>query len=669
MYMKRGFVISLLSLCCCMFSGFAADTLDQARRITGHYAQNSSISRISVKEWDPMSEEARKFMSHMDAQPSRIFRAIDKNKEQLPEVIATVEDLEDIVLDMHYTLEPSRRIEISPALSSKDVEEMFKKVNTLYYLNASLYRKESKTFLQVYYWTDARVFAAFRNPELEKDLTQKERDLLDVCGQWISSNIEVGMPNMLKIRKIHDALVDNSKYTPGYHDTYNIVVNGKGVCSAYTSATQLLLHMVKIDCRSVLSTPRMNHIWNIIDVNGDWYYTDVTWDDPTTQDGKDVKVYSYYFLTKAEIEMTHEWEEQEKYPVSPEINQLGIFKRQAHREAQNNVDEDDELTYPRERESVFDSILEMRRNEIEERGTQIEETVAPVTSSADAVTKMATGTLKKLPAPKQKKKQEKAEYKPINTLDDLYENLKLCQKHLDGPLLEFPVQNTCGCFLQQLRAADYHLYIKNWNWRYDSGKAILYLDIVHWPHVRLLRAHEDDSLVSKLTSEERSALNVCVKMADTYGTIWKTDRLKIRDIYSRVIQDLNWQPGPSGAVTALDTRKSGSLGFSEVLHIVLTMMDIPSQLVHGRTDKRVHAWLVIQRKSRKWYHADSALDAEEGKRHESSFKYMLRCDDEVFDNHVWDLKEVPPTPIKNRERAAKQGLIKSEPQQLKLPVI
>ena len=99
--MKRGFVISLLSLCCCMFSGFAADTLDQARRITGHYTQNSSISRISVKEWDPMSEEARKFMSHMDAQPSRIFRAIDKNKEQLPEVIATVEDLEDIVLDMH----------------------------------------------------------------------------------------------------------------------------------------------------------------------------------------------------------------------------------------------------------------------------------------------------------------------------------------------------------------------------------------------------------------------------------------------------------------------------------------------------------------------------------------------------------------------------------------
>ncbi len=668
-------VLTLVAYGCC--AAYAADSrtpdLDMARRITGHYAPEDPVADLKVNKWDPMSEEARKYIRFMNARPSRVF--VNKPCCEMPKQVGSLEDLEDIVFSMHQKLERVREIELSAGASLEKLSAWLDKVNTLQYLQAQYYEQEDRLFLQVYYFSDAKVFAAFRNPALMEHLSANEEELLMVCSQWICDNIQEDMPNMLKIKKVHDALVDNSKYTSGFYDTYNLIVKGKGVCAAYTSSTQLLLHMLKVDCRSVMGTPQMNHIWNIIDVNGEWYHTDVTWDDPVMPSGEDVKRFYYFLISRAEVEPDHEMEDPDLYPETPAVNKIGLFKRHDHREVKDSVDENDQEEYPRERESIFNTLAEMRRQEIEHQGDEFTHLISPVTETVAPAAASAAKSVKNLvPDLKaNKKKRKSAEYKPLRSLDDLYYNLELCVKKLDGPTVSFDIENTCSCFIQLLCMADYHLYVKYWNFRPDKKKKKLVLDIVHWPHARILSAHRDKDLASeKLTPEERKTLRECLAVAEKFGAVWKLDRQKLGDVYEQLIHDITWRPGESGIVGAMQQRESGSLGYTEALHVVLSMMGYNSQIIPGRTDKSIHAWLVMQRDNKKWYHVDVALDAEKENKNKARFQYLLKCDDDVFDSHVWDLKEVPPTPIRDRKRAAKQGLIRSRDTKvpgLKLPLL
>lgn len=60
---------------------------------------------------------------------------------------------------------------------------------------------------------------------------------------------------------------------------YGAIVEGSAICQGYTEAYEYLLKKVGIEsvrCESNL----LNHIWNILFINGKSYHVDVTWDDP-----------------------------------------------------------------------------------------------------------------------------------------------------------------------------------------------------------------------------------------------------------------------------------------------------------------------------------------------------------------------------------------------------
>lgn len=57
--------------------------------------------------------------------------------------------------------------------------------------------------------------------------------------------------------------------------------NGKGVCQAYSLAFQAVLDKLGFESGTAVSRA-MNHMWNVVKVNGSWYHLDVTWNDPIT---------------------------------------------------------------------------------------------------------------------------------------------------------------------------------------------------------------------------------------------------------------------------------------------------------------------------------------------------------------------------------------------------
>ena len=94
---------------------------------------------------------------------------------------------------------------------------------------------------------------------------------------------------------LHDWIIYNVEYDPEAlsslptatpdpdgDNPYGPLVNGVGVCGGYSSTFKLFMDMVGIPCVTVPgSAPDGEaHAWNMVQLDGEWYCVDTTWDDP-----------------------------------------------------------------------------------------------------------------------------------------------------------------------------------------------------------------------------------------------------------------------------------------------------------------------------------------------------------------------------------------------------
>ena len=118
-----------------------------------------------------------------------------------------------------------------------------------------------------------------------------------------------GMDDLQKALVLHDWLTQHVAYDyinylagtvpEASYLAYGPLVMGVGVCEGYAKAYQLLLGRCGIDAVMV-SSPSMNHGWNLVKLGGSWYHVDVTWDDPTP-DTLGKANHSYFLLSDAAI--------------------------------------------------------------------------------------------------------------------------------------------------------------------------------------------------------------------------------------------------------------------------------------------------------------------------------------------------------------------------------
>lgn len=84
-----------------------------------------------------------------------------------------------------------------------------------------------------------------------------------------------------KIHSCHDYIVQNYGYdeTKGSTDVYNMLLTGEGTCMAYTGLFDYVMTQCGIESTTAKSE-QLNHIWNVVKLDGEYYNVDVTWDDP-----------------------------------------------------------------------------------------------------------------------------------------------------------------------------------------------------------------------------------------------------------------------------------------------------------------------------------------------------------------------------------------------------
>lgn len=105
---------------------------------------------------------------------------------------------------------------------------------------------------------------------------------------------------------LHDWIINNADYDDSNQFLYadGVLLNGKGVCQSYALAYEMLLKMVGIDTVYVKGwAGGMDHAWNLVKIDGEWYHVDCMWDDPAP--GKEN--HAYFCVPDEFIGRDHSW--------------------------------------------------------------------------------------------------------------------------------------------------------------------------------------------------------------------------------------------------------------------------------------------------------------------------------------------------------------------------
>ena len=108
--------------------------------------------------------------------------------------------------------------------------------------------------------------------------------------QKAKSAVTSDMDDLQKAIAIHDYLVLNCEYDKERlnnktipqesYGAYGALANRIAVCQGYALAYKYLMNEYGIECY-IVTSDNMNHAWNIVQIDGELYQVDTTWDDPT----------------------------------------------------------------------------------------------------------------------------------------------------------------------------------------------------------------------------------------------------------------------------------------------------------------------------------------------------------------------------------------------------
>ena len=153
-------------------------------------------------------------------------------------------------------------------------------------------------------------------------LSDRNRQILDAAKGVIEQEIKDGMNDYEKELAIHDWITDWSRFdysvfgrssdgfTDGSDTPYGVLIDKSAMCHGYSSTFQLFMDMLDIECLTVFGTPSGNgvqHSWNMVKLDDEWYCVDCAWDDPIGGS----PCHTYFNVTSDDLRSgsIHRWDE------------------------------------------------------------------------------------------------------------------------------------------------------------------------------------------------------------------------------------------------------------------------------------------------------------------------------------------------------------------------
>lgn len=177
---------------------------------------------------------------------------------------------------------------------------------TTYALSSSIY-EDGQTDVWVDFEVPAGMMALrlFRGTNSNDD-NPRAAAVLDRANEILDIIITDDMSDLEREFAIHDYLTANVRYEldGDVADAYSAICLWQAKCSGYADAFYLLCSMAGLTVRKI---PGMAggeaHEWNVIELDGKWYFVDPTWDTPIGGDPNHV----YLNIPASVLANTHSW--------------------------------------------------------------------------------------------------------------------------------------------------------------------------------------------------------------------------------------------------------------------------------------------------------------------------------------------------------------------------
>ena len=147
---------------------------------------------------------------------------------------------------------------------------------------------------------------------VEKSYTNDNIKTIKKKIEEISSEIiRDDMSNKEKIIAFHDYIIDHTVYDSAYvttnlndidnpsHKAIGPLFFGTSLCGGYADVMAIFLNKLNIPNYRISSA---EHIWNFVYLDNNWYHLDLTWDDPVTDDGSNIRLNTFLLITTDQLE-------------------------------------------------------------------------------------------------------------------------------------------------------------------------------------------------------------------------------------------------------------------------------------------------------------------------------------------------------------------------------
>ncbi|MBR6485145.1 MAG: hypothetical protein IKT17_00500, partial [Lachnospiraceae bacterium] len=130
-------------------------------------------------------------------------------------------------------------------------------------------------------WRTSGSSVTYILPYYTDSYTDQDIVAFDNKVKKIMSGVDGSWSSLEKALYLHEYLVTHCDYDTTYsnYDAYNAIVQEWSVCQGYALAYEYLLQLAGIDGQ-VVTSDYNNHAWNLLKLDGKWYFVDCTWDDP-----------------------------------------------------------------------------------------------------------------------------------------------------------------------------------------------------------------------------------------------------------------------------------------------------------------------------------------------------------------------------------------------------
>ena len=135
-----------------------------------------------------------------------------------------------------------------------------------------------------YVFGENDTISRFRPKELNPLLY--DRDLYEQkMAQMLAETCLPGMDDWLKALSVHEYIVLHTVYDEQLrlNTGYDSLVGGSTVCYGYAMLYMDAMNRLGIPCQIVIcenTGDGFGHAWNLLQLDGQWYHVDLTWDDP-----------------------------------------------------------------------------------------------------------------------------------------------------------------------------------------------------------------------------------------------------------------------------------------------------------------------------------------------------------------------------------------------------